>query len=235
MIQSMFVKSLGCRLGITKRDWQVAAIVMPGLGIVYLGAHWLRFEDQFVGDRWRMFLSTLLPLLTVKFLCFSWNGVFHGWRRVVAFHDLMMLARATTASSLVLVLLDYLLFPTADMPRSIFAMDWAGTLALVGALRSVSRLHAEGLLQIGLQSDLTTALIVGTDEAGEELLGNLRRNPNLAYRPVGFTTEDAGLVGTKICGVPVMGTIAESCELAKRLGVREVLVTHGKVFRQTAT
>lgn len=223
----MLIRLLESWLRKSKRDWRVAAIVMPGLAMVYLGAHWLRFEDHFVGDRWQMFVITLLPLLIVKYVCFSWSGVFHGWQRVVAFHDLMMLTRATTASSVAFALLDYLLFPSANVPRSIFVMDWAGTLALVGAMRSLSRLRAEVLLQIGWQSDLTTALIVGTDEAGDALLSQLRRNPNLAYRPVGFTTRDASLVGTRICGVPVAGTIAESCEIAERLGASEVLVTHG--------
>lgn len=205
------------------------AAMLPAFGAVYILAYWLRFEDQLSGDRFKLMLSTIVPLLVVKSACFYGSGALQGWRRVVSFHDLVTLVKAATASSLAFAVVDYLLFPNINVPRSIFAMDWAGTVALLGALRSVSRLRVEGEFLFRSRKPMCKALIVGTDDSGEAVLNNLRRSPNLAYRVMGFTTLDPRLMGTKVCGVPVVGTVDDTCRMALRLGATEILVANSQL------
>jgi FlaA1/EpsC-like NDP-sugar epimerase len=209
---------------------RMVLLLIPFLATVYFVAHWLRFEDQMNSERLRQFGITLFPLLAVKVCCFVSFGVYQGWGRYVTFHDLVALVKAATAAALAFAAIDYLFFPTTNVPRSIFMMDWAGTVAVVGSLRAFGRLRQELALFLPSNHQTTTALIVGANDAGEALLRNLRRSADLDYRVLGFISSDSQLVGTYIGGVPVLGTLDETWHVAASHRAQEILVTSGSII-----
>lgn len=219
---SQFTRSLrGVRL-------RRVLLLVPVLAAVYFIAHWLRFEDQMTPERTWQFAITLLPLIAVKVLFFAYFGVYQGWGRYVTFHDLVALVKSATAAAIAFVAIDFLFFPATNLSRSIFMMDWAGTVAVIGALRSLGRLRQEGVFFLQADDKRIAALIVGADDEGESLLRNLRRS-NLNYRVLGFVSADAASVGSYIGGVPVLGTIDEAWQVAIWHRADEVLVTSGSV------
>ena len=121
----------------------LAASLPMFVGIYYL-AYWLRFDGVIDPGHWEVFLATLPSVLIIKCLTFNWLRVYQGWNRHVTFHDLFLLVQAATASSVLLALSDYLLFPYQAVPRSVFLMDWGATIVCVGGLRAVLRLFYEG-------------------------------------------------------------------------------------------
>jgi FlaA1/EpsC-like NDP-sugar epimerase len=208
---------------------RMVLVLVPFLAAVYFVAHWLRFEDQLTAERIRQFAATLFPLLAVKICCLASFGVYQGWGRYVTFHDLVALVKASTAAAFIFALIDYLLFPATNLPRSIFIMDWAGTVAVIGVLRSFGRLRQEITLFSKTNEKMTAALIVGANDEGEALLRNLRRIANLDYRVLGFMSSDRELVGTYIGGVPVLGTLDETWQVARWHHAEEILVTSGSI------
>jgi FlaA1/EpsC-like NDP-sugar epimerase len=74
--------------------------------------------------------------------------------------------------------------------------------------------------------------IVGTNDSGETLLRSIRRNPKLPYWVAGFVTEDHHQLQSHIAGVPVLGRVDETCELARQYDVAEVLITSGELSGQ---
>ena len=203
--------------------------LLPVFLIVHCMAYWLRFEGQLGERELNNMARTIAQVVCLKLLVFGWFRIYEGWSRYLTFHDLITIVQASTASSLVLAFAHYLLFPSRLIPRSVFLMDWGGTIVAIGALRSVARLVEERGLFIRNASKKTPVLIVGANDSGETLLRIIRCNRNLPHRVVGFITEDAARLGSRIGGVPVLGPLAETCAIAQRHRVPEVLITAGEL------
>ncbi len=202
-----------------------AAALAPVFLAVHYLAYWLRFEGVLTERELNQLAATVLYVVFVKLAVFGWLRVYEGWSRYLTFHDLITIVQASTASSLALAVGDYLFFPALIVPRSVFLMDWGGTNATIGALRSLSRLVQErGWIKHRALAK-TPVLIVGTNDSGETLLRIIRCHRSVPYRVIGFVTEDPARLATRIGGVPVLGTLDQTCTLARNNHVSEVLIT----------
>lgn len=209
-----------------------AAALVAGFAAVYFAGYWLRFEGKLTSRELRMYSSTLAGVLAVKSLVFVWFGVHRGWGRHVSFHNLVLLCKAATVSLFVLVLLKFLFLPETPIPRSVFILDWMLTLGGIGGLRSLLRFWAERNPLAFIASDRTPVFIVGANESGEALLRAIRRGRDLPYRVVGFISQKKQELGTQIDGVPVVGLLEQTCQLAEKHRVPQVLITAGELSGQ---
>jgi len=204
------------------------SLCMAALLPVFIGSYyfsfWLRFEGQLGPAELRRFSSTVIYLVVIKLLLFGWFRIYQGWGRFVTFYDLLTLIQAATSSLLLTVLVDRLFVPPHTIPRSVFLLDWGTTLVFVGGARASLRIIHEQSWRLFLSSGKVPAFIVGANDAGEALLRAIIRNGKLTYHVVGFIDDDVKRLGTRIGGVPVIGTIEQTCRLAERHGVREVLI-----------
>ena len=171
-------------------------------------------------------------VVLVKSLVFGRFRIYQGWTRYVTFHDLMTLVKATTVSAILVPLADYLFHPGAATPRSVFLMDWGLTIVVIGGLRSLTRFLEETERPAFFTAGKTPVFIVGTNDSGEALLRAIRRNAKSPYRVAGFISEDRAALQTHIGGVPVLGMLEDTCELANSLSVSEVLITAGELSGQ---
>ena len=142
---------------------------------------------------------------------------------------MLMVARAVTISSLLIVLFDFIAMPWEAIPRSVVLLDWGAMMVAVCATRGTLRFFQDHGRLLEFASDRKPVLIVGANDSGDSLLRILRRNRRLSYAVVGFIDEDPALVGSRIDGVPVVGTLDRTCELAVEYGVEEVLITAGEL------
>ena len=203
----------------------MAALLPVFAGIYYL-AYWLRFDGDLPPNQLQLFGSTLGLILLIKCVLFGWFRVYQGWGRHVTFHDLLMLGEAATGSSVIMALGDYLFLPELSVPRSVFLMDWGATIVIVGGLRCMLRFLHEGR-RVFLSPHLTPVLIAGANDSGEALLRAVRLNPLLPYEVVGFLAETPDRLHTFISGVPVIGMVEDTCQLALERGASLVLIAAG--------
>ncbi len=209
------------------RQWSGALTFFPVFVGSYYFSYWLRFEGELKPADLRLFWSTVTLVVVVKLVVFSWLRTHQQWKRFVTFYDLLALIRAATSSLLLIVLADRFLLPGSRIPRSVYLLDWGTTIVVLGGFRALLRFIHESSWRLRLTSDKICTFIVGADDAGEALLRAIIRNGKLTYRVVGFIDEDPRRVGIRVCGVPVVGTVDQTCRLAKRYGVREVLIAAG--------
>jgi len=205
-----------------------AIMLLPVFVGVYYLAYWLRFEGQMGAAEWARFSSTVGYVVLFKLAAFAWFRVHQGWIRFVTFYDLLALIEAATSSLLATVLTDRLLAHHI-IPRSVFLLDWGGTIVVIGGVGAAVRLFRERSWKLFWPGDEIPAFIVGANEAGESLLRAIVRNDRLTYRVVGFIDDDPQRLGARICGVPVVGAVRETCRLAERWGVQEVLIVAGEL------
>ncbi|MBP89243.1 MAG: hypothetical protein CMJ64_21425 [Planctomycetaceae bacterium] len=215
--------------------YRLAALVIAGLpvfAVIHFLAYWLRFEGGLWNDEFRKSTITLGIVLGAKTTAFLSFRIYQSWNRYVSLHDLVKLAQAATASSVLLAVIDYLFLTAHSVPRSVFLMDWGMTILVVGSLRCAGRLLHEHVQFGRWSSDDAPVFIVGPNDAGEALLRAIRRSPNLHYNVVGFIAEDDDCPKGAISGAPVVGGLSQICHLASQHRVSEVLITAGELSGQ---
>jgi len=180
-------------------------------------------------------LRTICGVVAIKIVIFYWLGQCHvSWRRV-AFSDLTSLIWAATLAMLVLTTIESLLLTSGRfgaftrVPRSVFLLDWAGTVLTIGGIRALWRSIREELRPLLTSKPVRTALIVGADEAGELLARNLISANKSQYFVAGFLDDDPGLLRHRIAGLEVLGAVDDAGREVERRRIDEVMVHSGSL------
>jgi FlaA1/EpsC-like NDP-sugar epimerase len=196
----------------------LTALVMGGFVLAYL----LRFDFAPDPLHQRLFVASLPWAVLAKVGALAAFGLFgNWWLRYVGIPDLLRIAGATTAGSVVTAVL--VLRLVTGFPRSVIAIDWAlSTLLLAGAAAASRVVRELGMARFGRRG--TAVLIVGAGEAGVRLVGELRRNRQLGRRPVGFVDDDPAKVGGWVQGLRVLGTRADIPAIVTRHRVAEAVI-----------
>ncbi len=216
-----------------REQWRGAIRDLMGLAwlsLAFLVSYFVSYYVRFDGDSWlwinKWFLNTVAYVCAVKLLVFWGFRLHRSWGRFLTFHDLVLLVEATTVALAAVALVDRLLLPPRMIPRGILLIDWGTTLLVLGGCRAAIRAVWDG----GWHNFFTNAspvLIAGADESGEELLRAISRYQATRHRVVGFLDRDSRRLGNRIGGIPVVGTFDQACQVATRLGVKEILLAGG--------
>ena len=206
----------------------VLALAPIFVGIYYLD-FWLRFEGQLTAVERHCFGATVTWIVLVKLGWFAGLRACQGWRRSVTFYDLMVLLQAVTGGLATMVMIQYLLAPHPIIPRSVFLLDWGTTIVVLGGARSLVRGFREAHWPLVSSASRVRVLIAGAGDMGASTLQMIRRIDRPRYQVVGFVDHRAGLVGSRIEGVPVLGTCENTCQLIERYRVRQILVMQGEL------
>ena len=164
------------------------------------------------------FLATLPVAVAARLAALQAFGLHQGLWRFAGLHDLVRLAYAVAASSLVLFGAVSLGWGWKFVPHSVLVMDAALAFLLLGGVRFVRRVAAE---RRPAASGPRT-VIVGAGQAGEALLRDLRRRGR--ETPVAFVDDAPGLRGHSIHGVPVRGGVADLARVVAEVGASDVVV-----------
>ena len=192
------------------------------ISAAYVAASLLRFEGTLPGPIAGA-LAVVLPVLVVlKMTVLYLMGVYRGEWRYVGFLDALMLLRAVTAASLVAVTGLVLVTRLENVSRAALILDWLLTLLFLGGVRFSIRGLAEVLAS--QRSVGRPVLIFGAGEGGVLLLTELRNNPALAVRPVGFLDDEEAKRGVWIRGLRVLGSRRDIPALVRRHTIAEVLI-----------
>ena len=195
----------------------------------YYGAFALRFDFRPPGPYIDLFWRTVPYLMVLRMASFAIFGLFHGWWRHVGMRDLIDLVRATTLSTVLLLLA---LFMTGDLsgegagpllPRSVLVLDWITALILFGGLRFGVRAFREERLLPWRSRRGKRALIIGAGTAAERLLRETQREGESDICPVAMVDDDPDKRGMRLHGVPVVGTSRDLRTLVAKDGI-ELLV-----------
>jgi len=197
--------------------------------IAYIAAYLLRFDFALDSSQWRFVTSTIGWVAVIKIIAIFHSRLHLEFNRYVTFHDMLLIGRTVTLSSIGITLVDAMLLPNSAIPRSVVLLDWGATFFLLATLRTLPRLIRDSDWRLLFRSQGTIALIVGADDAGEALLRSIRRSSDLTYRPIGFVDQRLEVLGRRISGVPVLGTHNDIATLVKSHKIEELLVTTGSL------
>ncbi|GIV76573.1 MAG: polysaccharide biosynthesis protein CapD [Litorilinea sp.] len=206
---------------------------------VYL-SYVLRLEAFEPARQWCLgmaLLSGTALLFTLAF--FRSLGIYSRYWRFASIYELMLLTGAHTVAAILAgvtaMALSWFLYPQAAIPRSIpFLYLLLGMVATVGTRVLVG---AAGRLQYPgrPRPEARPVLIMGAGEAGTLIARELRSNPHLGLRAVGFVDDDLAKQGLLIHGLPVLGGQEDIPRLVREHGIAQVIIAMptapGKVIR----
>jgi FlaA1/EpsC-like NDP-sugar epimerase len=144
--------------------------------------------------------------------------------RYLSVADLFRIAIGNLAGSVVSFFLIRVIAPPG-FPRSIYLLDLMICFLATSGLRLGLRLIMEVAANPqGSKAEEKSTLIYGAGDAGITLLREIRNNPKLAYRVLGFLDDRPDKKGMRLAGVPVLGggDMAES--LVAKLNVEVILI-----------
>src|SRR5436853_3325270 len=194
------------------------------IAIGYLGSFLLRFdfapERQYV----LMFAHTVLVVIILKLLIFHWYRLTQGWWRYATITDLLDLSKASLISAFGLYLLIHFVLRTDGFPRSVLAIGLVLTILVSGGDRFAVRAYLELVVAPEHGRKKKRTLIVGAGVEGSALVRELRRSPNIDYRPVALVDDNRTKTGLKIYGVPVLGTTDRLNEIILKHSIECVLI-----------
>jgi FlaA1/EpsC-like NDP-sugar epimerase len=206
------------------RIWQLVA---DG-GLVAL-AWYLAFELRF--DRGTpvyyetLFRRTILVVIGIKLAVFVISGFYDRWWRYVSTRDMWRIAYGVALASVLADVAVYLIspVPTVKLPRGIAALDVLLTLAFIAGSRLLARTLMERPTR-GIVARGKEVLVVGAGDAGQLVIRELQRNPQLGYTPIGLIDDDRRKKNLRIHGVRVLGTTDDLPHILRDNRPDEVLI-----------
>jgi FlaA1/EpsC-like NDP-sugar epimerase len=208
------------------RLWQ--AVVDSGLvALAWILAFNIRF-DYGVPPRYQAFLGfdVILVVVGVKILTFIVFGLYDHWWRYVSIRDIWRSLLAVTVASVIAVTALYFWNPVPGfrLPRGIIVIDWLILLGLVAGSRLAARTIFERPGRRRLVSRGRDVLVVGAGDAGQLILREMLKNPNLGYSPTGLVDDDPRKKNLRLHGVRVLGTTDDLAHLLRDNRPDEVII-----------
>jgi FlaA1/EpsC-like NDP-sugar epimerase len=219
------------------RNRYVLAADLAAIALSVLGAFVLRLDWSFTRspDYTATFVFVLIAALALKPPVFFLFGLYRRYWRYASIHDLVIVILAEFAASALLavavsVALQFRVIPF--VPRSILAIDALLAVACLAAIRLSIRVIAEPYAMPGSSLrrgiDVRRVLVAGAGDAGQLVVREMHKNPQLGLRPVGFLDDQASKQGKRIHDVPVVGALGELEAVVARHEIDEVVLAMPK-------
>ena len=200
------------------------AVILHDLVMVWVcwqGLHYLRYSLQPSPLPLHPFSSTVLIVLVAQGVV-SWRvGLYRGLWRFASVPDLLNIFKASVLGLLALVV-GLFFYSRLDLVSRLALLLYPFVLTLLlGAPRLVFRAWKDHRL-LQASDGAERVLILGAGQAGEALVRDLRRIGR--YDPIGFLDDAAGLRGSRLQGLPVLGRTADVARIARETAAQLLVV-----------
>jgi UDP-GlcNAc:undecaprenyl-phosphate GlcNAc-1-phosphate transferase len=209
-----------------KQILQIVADVLLVV-IAYVAAYLLRFEGVLVPENLSLIQKSLPVIILIKMAAFYLFRLYAGDWKYIGIHDLLNLLKAAVSSSAACVLVLVYVFRFEGYSRVVFILDFLLTVVLIGGFRVLMRLFREYFSSEKFKRRAEQGLpvlIFGAGDCGELAVREIKNNPRLRYRPVGFIDDDPAKRGALIHGISVLGSRQNIVELVKKHGVKKIFI-----------
>ena len=207
------------------RVWQ--AVVDAGfIALAWFLAFQLRFDGAVPPHYERLFEKTVLVVLAIKLAVFVLAGLYNHWWRYVSVRDMWSVVRGVAIAALLVAFAVYAWSPVEGfrLPRSIVVLDSLILLALVAGSRLLARTLIERPGARGIVARGREAIIVGAGDAGQLIIREMLRNPELGYTPIGLVDDDVRKRNMRLHGVRVLGPTRDLRHLLRGNTPDEVII-----------
>ena len=205
-----------------RRSGVSIAVQIAIVAVSYILSFLLRFDLDPQAVLWSQVGETLPILVVVRVGAIVFFRLHQGLWRYVGVLEMIQIVKASTVSSVAFTAIVLLAFGFDEVPRSVFVIDWAGTMFLLSGARLVTRVASERVMHLRESAGIGAPrrlLIIGAGDAGAVLSKQIMMTPTARLQAVAFLDDEPLKVGASIEGVPIVGTVSE---LGRVAGVLEI-------------
>ncbi len=203
-------------------------------------AYLIRFDYQILSADWLLYKQILPTVILIKMTTFYWFNLYIGIFRFTGISDLSNILKASTISSLLILV--YILFNNRfeGFSRSVFTIDYFITIVLLSGSRVLIRIYYEKktgnkefipslisklkILNFEKKKDVKNLLIIGAGSCGNTIFREIKNNSTLKYKIIGFADDNPLKQGMTIQGHPVLGSIKNIHTFVEKYNIDELLI-----------
>ena len=210
--------------------YRTRALQVCADGVLVALAYYLAFRLRFL-DRSDLphrylvlFAQSVGIAIAIKLVVFYAFGLYQKWWRYVSGRDFLLIVRAVTVASAILVVGFTVIRPFAHtLPRSVAVMDFLLTLMLITGARLAVRLIVERPSR-SARLPKREVLVVGAGSGGQMVVRELQLNPDLGATAIGFLDDDPRKRGMRMLGLKVLGSTKKIAEILDETRPDEVVI-----------
>jgi UDP-GlcNAc:undecaprenyl-phosphate/decaprenyl-phosphate GlcNAc-1-phosphate transferase len=195
------------------------------INIAYVSAYLLRYEGILSVQNLELVETSLPIIILVKISLFSIFGLYKGEWRYIGINDMIQVFKSVSLSTLLCIVIIFILYRFDGYSRAVFVTDYVLTLLMIGGVRVFIRVFREYFSAVVDEREKLPILIVGAGDGGELLLREIKNNPGINYKPMGFVDDDLVKKNKTIHGLKVLGTRDDIPSIIKEKGIKKVLVS----------
>ncbi|NJO35164.1 MAG: hypothetical protein HC869_20710, partial [Rhodospirillales bacterium] len=200
-------------------------------------AYWLgflfRFEFHLPSLWMTVALATWPYVLCLEYGVLALFGVPRFSWRYISMRESMRIAQAMATSALVLALVRVWLEDVGGLlsfvvvPLGVIGSNLVLSFTALVGVRALRRMYGEHRerRQRDEEGERDRVLLIGAGQAGVLVARELLGRPDLGLDAVAFIDDDRNKVGSRIGGLPVLGTTAQLGDIARKMRVRRALIT----------
>ncbi len=192
----------------------------------FLIAAWGTNTSGFVIETHHFGLHLAL-LATVNVIVFAIFRMYNNLWRYASVDDAGRIILATLLGSLVGDVLGAVIFGNR-LPFRVYISEWAVLFVIVAMSRFLIRINAgrRSWSFLGVQEPgLPRTLIVGAGESGSLVVNRmLAGSDDISGCPIAFVDDDAGKIGRRVHGIPVLGSCSQIPALCEQRGIEQIVV-----------
>jgi FlaA1/EpsC-like NDP-sugar epimerase len=193
----------------------------------------LRFEGVIPKSELPQFFYSLPLFVGIKLLTYYFFQIYRFTWSYVGLYELLKIFKVQTLCSLLIS--SIILFLTYEksfrgFPRSVFLIDYALSLIMIGGFRISKRVYLHSK-KYPLAEQRRT-LIIGAGNAGEQIVRDMRRTKDSLYLPIAFVDDDPAKKKVVIHGIKVMGNRNDIPDIVKDLEVEMAVIAMPSVPSQ---
>lgn len=199
--------------------------------VAYISAYLLRFEGTIVEGNLQLIIKSLPILILVQLTSFYYFGLYKKIWRYIGLFDVVSIFKAVSMGTLITVVVLVLTTRFLGYSRAVFIIYWIILICLVAGVRVTLRLLREHFAEIQ-KARGKRVLIFGAGDAGSSLLREIKNNPELHYKVVGFIDDDLKKIGRKVRDKTVIGSGTDIVKIANEGNVEEILIAISKLSEE---
>ncbi|NLJ98224.1 MAG: polysaccharide biosynthesis protein [Tissierellia bacterium] len=192
--------------------------------MAYALALYLRFDGKIESRYLYTLVDNIAVIIVIKLLIFYAFNLYRSLWKYASVDEMIEVVGASVIANLLVMI--YMSYSKADLPRSIYVMVPLIDMALIGGSRFTYRIFKRvGFGALNGESDEKRVLIVGAGEAGAMVIKELRNHKTLNSRPVAIVDDNPSKKRQHINGVPVLGNRKDIKKICEKKNIDEIIIS----------
>ncbi|MDI9478314.1 MAG: nucleoside-diphosphate sugar epimerase/dehydratase [Bacillota bacterium] len=186
-------------------------------------ALFISFILRFNGDVFNYLDFTYFMLISsIGLIILLFSNLYNRIWQYASIGELLTIFKVSALINLLLVF--YIYISRSSFPRSVILINFMTEIFMLGALRFGLRLLKDYSINNNLLVPRTRVLIIGAGDAGEIIIREMNKHPELGKKIIGLIDDDLGKANLEMHGLKVLGNRYDIPKVIEKYAVDEVII-----------